>query len=98
MKFGYFDKFKAKTAAEKRRYVISASAIAAFIAIMVLALIFARRPLVEFVKDPEPGFFSGAGACAETVRLPHSVAESPLHYADPADYSGTMGYVCEFGG
>ena len=46
----------------------------------------------EFIKSPEEGFFHGDKAEYEIVRLPHTVAESPLHYADPVDYSGIFGY------
>ncbi len=46
----------------------------------------------EFVKSPSSGFFRGEPAETETVRIPHTVALSPLHYADPADYAGVFGY------
>lgn len=50
----------------------------------------------EFTKDPSDGFFRGevrGGAEAyETVRLPHTTAESGLHYASPDDYTGIYGY------
>ena len=46
----------------------------------------------EFIKDPSEGFFMGEPAEAEIVRLPHTVGEVPLHYADPKDYEGIFGY------
>ena len=47
----------------------------------------------EFIKDPSEGFFKGEPAPeAEAARLPHTVKLSPLHYADPSDYTGIFGY------
>ncbi|MBO4383977.1 MAG: glycoside hydrolase family 2 protein [Clostridia bacterium] len=50
----------------------------------------------EFTRSPSDGFFSGASSGAGDglirVRIPHTVGESPLHYADPDDYSGIFGY------
>ena len=47
----------------------------------------------EFVKDPQDGFFAGEPAeGVSIVRLPHTVGESPLHYAAPEDYTGIFGY------
>ncbi len=47
----------------------------------------------EFVKSPSEGFFRGEPCPdASAARLPHTVAYSPLHYADPSDYTGIFGY------
>ena len=45
----------------------------------------------EFSQSWSDGFLSGGGK-AEPVRLPHTVKESPLHYADPSDYEMICGY------
>ena len=48
----------------------------------------------EFTSSPSEGFFRGepqAEGC-KAVRLPHSVCETPLHYAAPEDYVGIFGY------
>jgi hypothetical protein len=36
--------------------------------------------------------FLHGGKAEETVRLPHTVKEVPLHHADPASYQMTAGY------
>ena len=50
----------------------------------------------EFTSDPSESFFKGevrGGADSYAiVRLPHSVSETPLHYAAPEDYTGVFGY------
>ncbi|MBR0135460.1 MAG: glycoside hydrolase family 2 protein [Clostridia bacterium] len=47
----------------------------------------------EFVYAPEKPFFEGSPAAGGSiVRLPHTVRELPLHYADPEDYTGVFGY------
>ncbi|MCR5611728.1 MAG: glycoside hydrolase family 2 protein [Clostridiales bacterium] len=46
----------------------------------------------EFTKLPSDEFLKGAGGEFTRVRIPHTVGESPLHYADPDDYSGVFGY------
>ena len=46
----------------------------------------------EFLRSPSEGFFRGDAAETVSVRLPHTVGEVPLHYADPADYAGVFGY------
>lgn len=47
----------------------------------------------EFTDSPSDGFFSGKKEGGfSRVRIPHTVGESPLHYSDPADYSGVFGY------
>ncbi|MBO4563059.1 MAG: glycoside hydrolase family 2 protein [Clostridia bacterium] len=55
----------------------------------------------SFTKDPTEGFFTGeapeSSAAYAAVRLPHTVAESPLHCADPGDYTGIYGYRREIG-
>ena len=45
----------------------------------------------EFTEQWSEGFsrFEGAG---EPVRLPHTVRETPLHFAQPADYEMVCGY------
>ena len=45
----------------------------------------------EFSFQWHDGFERGEGP-AESVRLPHTVRESPLHYADPSDYETVSGY------
>ena len=45
----------------------------------------------EFVWQWTDGFGRGEGA-ADKVRLPHTVKELPLHYADPSDYETVCGY------
>lgn len=45
----------------------------------------------EFTFHWSNGFERGDGP-AEEVRLPHTVRELPLHYADPADYETICGY------
>ena len=45
----------------------------------------------EFTYNWFDGFERGEGE-AKAVRLPHTVNEVPLHYADPADYETVCGY------
>ena len=45
----------------------------------------------EFVKEWSEAFAAGEGA-AQSVRLPHSVSETPLHYADHLSYQMVCGY------
>lgn len=45
----------------------------------------------EFTYSRNDGFELGEGT-AEPVRLPHTVKESPQHYADPSDYETVCGY------
>ena len=45
----------------------------------------------EFVPAWSAEFGRGEGT-GEPVRLPHTVAEVPLHYADPSDYEMISGY------
>ena len=45
----------------------------------------------EFSQSWDDGFLSGGGK-TEPVRLPHTVKESPLHYADRSDYEMICGY------
>ena len=45
----------------------------------------------EFVSAWSAEFGRGEGT-GQPVRLPHTVAESPLHYADPSDYEMISGY------
>ena len=45
----------------------------------------------EFAYSWSGGFERGEGS-AEPVRLPHTVNEVPLHYADPSDYETVCGY------
>ncbi len=47
----------------------------------------------EFTPQWTPEFALGRGD-AQPVRLPHTVAELPQHYADPADYEMLCGYRC----
>lgn len=44
-----------------------------------------------FVRKCDDGFLNGVGN-VEEVRLPHTVKEMPLHYADPSDYETVCGY------
>ena len=46
----------------------------------------------EFTKQWCDGFMRGEGA-GETVRLPHTVQELPLHYADHNSYQMICGYL-----
>ena len=48
----------------------------------------------EFTSSPTEDFLSGKdnGAGYAVVRLPHTVAETPLHYASPEQYTGVFGY------
>ena len=46
----------------------------------------------EYVRGPEPGFFSGAGADAEAVRLPHTGTVLPFNYTEETDYQYVSGY------
>ena len=45
----------------------------------------------EFTPEWSEAFLSGAGTY-EPVRLPHTVKETPLHYADSASYQMICGY------
>jgi len=45
----------------------------------------------EFTKEWNASFANGEGQ-AQQVRLPHSVSETPLHYAHHADYQMVCGY------
>ena len=45
----------------------------------------------EFVPEWQDDFARGEGS-GETVRLPHTVKEIPLHYADPDSYQMVCGY------
>ncbi len=45
----------------------------------------------EFVRDWNEGFLRGEGR-GETVRLPHTSGEVPLHYALPEHYAFVCGY------
>ena len=45
----------------------------------------------EFTYRWTEDFGAGKGA-AEQVRLPHTVNELPLHYADPCQYETVCGY------
>ena len=45
----------------------------------------------EFTESWSEGFLAGEGEYA-AVRLPHTVRETPLHYADPKDYEMLCGY------
>jgi beta-galactosidase len=45
----------------------------------------------EFTRQWSEDFASGRGS-GETVRLPHTVAPTPQHYADPRDYQLISGY------
>ena len=45
----------------------------------------------EFTERWSEGFMRGEGS-AERVRLPHTVREIPLHYADPEHYEMLCGY------
>ena len=45
----------------------------------------------EFTKEWNETFAAGGGE-AEAVRLPHSVSETPLHYADHLSYQMVCGY------
>ncbi|MCH5192931.1 MAG: glycoside hydrolase family 2 protein [Oscillospiraceae bacterium] len=45
----------------------------------------------EFIREWNDDFPDGKGE-AETVRLPHTVKEMPLHYGDPSDYEMVCGY------
>ena len=45
----------------------------------------------EFTENWTEEFASGAGT-AETVRLPHTVKEIPLHYTDHQSYQMVCGY------
>ena len=45
----------------------------------------------EFTEQWSEDFLRGEGE-AVSVRLPHTVRESPLHYAGPQDYERISGY------
>ena len=45
----------------------------------------------EFTPNWSEEFQAGLGK-AESVRLPHTVKEIPLHYAGPEDYEMICGY------
>ena len=45
----------------------------------------------EFTQQWSEAFASGEGT-AEAVRLPHTVKEIPLHYADSSSYQMVCGY------
>ena len=45
----------------------------------------------EFTPEWSDGFALGYGA-GEPVRLPHTVRELPVHYADHQAYQGVCGY------
>ena len=45
----------------------------------------------EFTQQWSEAFASGEGT-AEAVRLPHTVKEIPLHYADHTSYQMVCGY------
>ena len=45
----------------------------------------------EFTKQWQDDFMLGRG-CGEAVRLPHTVQELPLHYADHNSYQMLCGY------
>ena len=45
----------------------------------------------EFVSEWSEEFLRGEGG-AESVRLPHTVLEQPLHYALPSQYERICGY------
>ena len=45
----------------------------------------------EFTREWTEDFLAGLG-CAEAVRLPHTVQEMPLHYADHESYQMVCGY------
>ena len=45
----------------------------------------------EFARTWSEAFAAGEGP-GEAVRLPHNVGDLPLHYCDPADYTGICGY------
>ena len=45
----------------------------------------------EFTQVWRDDFMLGGGR-GEPVRLPHTVGQVPLHYADPSDYEGVCGY------
>ncbi len=45
----------------------------------------------EFTRQWSEGFLQGRGV-GESVRLPHTVRETPLHYAAPEDYEMLCGY------
>ena len=45
----------------------------------------------EYVSEWSEAFARGEGAC-ESVRLPHTSGEVPLHYAAPAHYARVCGY------
>lgn len=49
----------------------------------------------EFTPRWSEAFLQGGGE-AEPVRLPHTVRETPLHYASPADYEMLCGYRRRF--
>lgn len=49
----------------------------------------------EFTRNCSEAFLSGrddSGCAVEQVRIPHNIAEVPLQYADPEDYSFICGY------
>ena len=45
----------------------------------------------EFTPQWTEDFLAGEGSF-ETVQIPHTVRELPLHYADSQDYQMTCGY------
>ena len=45
----------------------------------------------EFAESWSEGLLAGGGETVP-VRLPHSVGETPLHYASPQNYEGVCGY------
>ena len=45
----------------------------------------------EFVREWTPDFARGMGS-GESVRLPHTSGEVPLHYASPEHYAFICGY------
>ncbi|MBR1456869.1 MAG: glycoside hydrolase family 2 protein [Oscillospiraceae bacterium] len=45
----------------------------------------------EFTEEWSEAFLAGKGT-ARSVRLPHTVRETPLHYAGPEDYEMVCGY------
>ena len=46
----------------------------------------------EYLRDPDPSFFTGGEASAETVRLPHTGAMLPFNYTEEKDYQFVSGY------
>ena len=44
----------------------------------------------EFAESWSEGLLAGGGETVP-VRLPHSVGETPLHYASPQNYEGVCG-------